>query len=88
MGNVPDKCDNPTGTVRQDLYIKGTCKHAVYEDERFEDVVSENFHCVICTNVLKDPVTVCAVITNIYFAELVSPNTWRGLRCALRVWNR
>jgi hypothetical protein len=59
MGNVPDKCDNPTGTVRQDLYIKGTCKHAVYEDERFEDVVSENFHCVICTNVLKDPVMCC-----------------------------
>ena len=27
-----------------------------YEDERFEHVVSESFHCIICTNVFKDPV--------------------------------
>ena len=27
-----------------------------YEDERFEQVVSKSFHCVICTNVFKDPV--------------------------------
>ena len=26
-----------------------------YEDERFEQVVSESFHCIICTNVFKDP---------------------------------
>ena len=27
-----------------------------YEDNRFETKVDENLHCVICTNVLKDPV--------------------------------
>ena len=27
-----------------------------YEDERFEQVVSQSFHCIICTNVFKDPV--------------------------------
>ena len=27
-----------------------------YEDERFEHVVSETLHCIICTNVIKDPV--------------------------------
>ena len=27
-----------------------------YEDERFEHVVSQSFHCIICTNVFKDPV--------------------------------
>ena len=27
-----------------------------YDDERFEQVISQSFHCIICTNVLKDPV--------------------------------
>ncbi len=27
-----------------------------YDDERFEQVVSQSFHCIICTNVFKDPV--------------------------------
>ena len=27
-----------------------------YDDERFESVVSKNYHCVICLNVFKDPV--------------------------------
>ena len=27
-----------------------------YEDERFENVVSSGFHCIICTNVIKDAV--------------------------------
>ena len=27
-----------------------------YEDDRFENVVSQNFHCPICLNVFKDPV--------------------------------
>ena len=27
-----------------------------YEDERFETKVDDNLHCVICTEVLKDPV--------------------------------
>ena len=27
-----------------------------YEDERFEHTVSETLHCIICTNVIKDPV--------------------------------
>ena len=27
-----------------------------YEDERFESLVSQNYHCVICFNVFKDPV--------------------------------
>ena len=27
-----------------------------YEDERFEHVISQSFHCIICTNVFKDPV--------------------------------
>ena len=27
-----------------------------YDDERFESIVDENFHCLICYNVLKDPV--------------------------------
>ena len=27
-----------------------------YEDSRFETKVDENLQCVICTNVLKDPV--------------------------------
>ena len=27
-----------------------------YEDERFEQIVSETLHCIICTNVIKDPV--------------------------------
>ena len=28
-----------------------------YDDERFESIVDQNFHCLICYNVLKDPVT-------------------------------
>ena len=28
-----------------------------YDDERFESIVNQNFHCLICYNVLKDPVT-------------------------------
>ena len=28
-----------------------------YDDERFETTVNRNFHCLICYNVLKDPVT-------------------------------
>ena len=27
-----------------------------YEDERFEHIVSQTLHCIICTNVIKDPV--------------------------------
>ena len=27
-----------------------------YEDERFEQTVSQTLHCIICTNVIKDPV--------------------------------
>ena len=27
-----------------------------YEDERFEHVVNQTLHCIICTNVIKDPV--------------------------------
>ena len=27
-----------------------------YDDERFESIVDKNFHCLICYNVLKDPV--------------------------------
>lgn len=27
-----------------------------YDDERFESVVSKNYHCIICFNVFKDPV--------------------------------
>ena len=27
-----------------------------YDDERFESIVNQNFHCLICFNVLKDPV--------------------------------
>ena len=27
-----------------------------YDDERFESVVSQNYHCIICFNVFKDPV--------------------------------
>ncbi|CAB4002159.1 E3 ubiquitin- ligase NRDP1 [Paramuricea clavata] len=27
-----------------------------YDDERFESIVNRNFHCLICSNVLKDPV--------------------------------
>ena len=27
-----------------------------YDDERFQSIVNENFHCLICYNVLKDPV--------------------------------
>ena len=27
-----------------------------YEDNRFENAVSQNFHCPICLNVLKEPV--------------------------------
>ena len=27
-----------------------------YDDERFEQIISESFHCIICTNVFKDPV--------------------------------
>ena len=30
-----------------------------YEDSRFETKVDENLHCVICTEVLKDPVQCC-----------------------------
>ena len=28
-----------------------------YDDQRFEHVVSQTLHCIICTNVIKDPVT-------------------------------
>ena len=28
-----------------------------YDDERFESIVDQHFHCLICYNVLKDPVT-------------------------------
>ena len=38
-----------------------TSKFAVYdtgyEDERFKHVVSQTLHCILCTNVIKDPVT-------------------------------
>ena len=27
-----------------------------YEDERFQQIVSQTLHCIICTNVIKDPV--------------------------------
>ena len=27
-----------------------------YEDERFQQIVSQSFHCIICTNVIKDAV--------------------------------
>ena len=27
-----------------------------YDDERFEQIISQSFHCIICTNVFKDPV--------------------------------
>ena len=27
-----------------------------YDDERFESIVNQNVHCLICYNVLKDPV--------------------------------
>ncbi|CAB4022470.1 RING finger 151-like, partial [Paramuricea clavata] len=27
-----------------------------YEDERFQQIVSQSFHCIICTNVIRDPV--------------------------------
>ena len=27
-----------------------------YDDERFESIVDQNFHCLVCYNVLKDPV--------------------------------
>ena len=27
-----------------------------YEDDRFEQIVSQTLHCIICTNVIKDPV--------------------------------
>ena len=27
-----------------------------YDDERFEQVISQSFHCIICTNVFKDPI--------------------------------
>ncbi|CAB3986603.1 E3 ubiquitin- ligase NRDP1 [Paramuricea clavata] len=27
-----------------------------YDDERFQSIVNQNFHCLICYNVLKDPV--------------------------------
>ena len=27
-----------------------------FEEERFEQAISQNFHCIICTNVLRDPV--------------------------------
>ncbi|XP_028411689.1 uncharacterized protein LOC114534447 [Dendronephthya gigantea] len=27
-----------------------------YDDERFEQIVSQTLHCIICTNVIKDPV--------------------------------
>ena len=30
--------------------------HTGYEDERFEQIVSQTLHCIICTNVIKDPV--------------------------------
>ena len=30
--------------------------HLGYDDERFETLVNRNFHCLICCNVLKDPV--------------------------------
>ena len=63
MGNVPEKCDNPTGTVQQDLCDRPVAagedashSHGGFEDERFKDTISDNFHCAICTNVFKDPV--------------------------------
>ena len=70
MGNAPDKNDSSTGDIPQDPRqpFAGSRRRAAssrqvsehgYEDERFEDIVSENFHCIICTNVLKHPVMCC-----------------------------
>ena len=37
-------------------YLKMCSREQGYEDDRFENVVSQNFHCPICLNVFKDPV--------------------------------
>ena len=36
--------------------LKMNSREQGYEDDRFENVVSQNFHCPICLNVFKDPV--------------------------------
>ena len=40
--------------------VKMASKLAVYDtgydDERFQQIVNQSFHCIICTNVIKDAV--------------------------------
>ena len=51
-----------------------------YEDDRFEDIVSENFHCIICTNVLKDPV-MCRQNEHIFCRACITKHLARSQTC-------
>ena len=43
-------------TLSTGIVIKLAVYNTGYEDERFEQIVSQSFHCIICTNVIRDPV--------------------------------
>ena len=57
--NLPST-DPQEQPVRRHSDIDNGAKVALYktgyEDERFEHTVSQSFHCIICTGVIKDPV--------------------------------
>ena len=89
MGNAAEKYDSPSGTVQQDLLVEdkpmAACEHAEhgnggYEDERFKDPVSENYHCAICTNVFKDPV-MCYQNEHIFCRACITKYLARFQRC-------
>ena len=52
-----------------------------YDDERFESIVDQNFHCLICYNVLKDPV-MCRINGHCFCRGCITEHLRRnGHRC-------
>ena len=92
MGYVLYKVDSSTGEIGQDtgsgtgsgrlmaMAASSSKLRFGYEDERFEDIVSENFHCIICTNVFKDPV-MCRQNEHIFCRVCITKHLARSQTC-------
>ena len=51
-----------------------------YEDERFERIVSDTLHCIICTNVIKDPV-MCQRNEHIFCRACITRHLMNSQKC-------
>ena len=51
-----------------------------YEDKRFEHVVSQSFHCIICTNVFKDPV-MCRHNEHLFCRACITRHLMNSQKC-------